>query len=102
MNPVISQKLGELAVLCSRYRVRRLELFGSGTGERFDPEKSDLDFLVEFHPLKPGEHADAYFGLKESLRELFGHPVDIVMTQAIRNPYFLQGIELTRVLLYAA
>jgi predicted nucleotidyltransferase len=102
MNPVITEKLGELAELCSRYRVSRLELFGSGAGARFDPEKSDLDFLVEYNPLNPGEHAEAYFGLKESLQDLFGRPVDIVMTRAIRNPYFLQGIEQSRVLLYAA
>jgi len=36
------------------------------------------------------------------LMRLFGRPVDLVMIRAIRNPYFLQEIEPTRVLLYAA
>jgi hypothetical protein len=61
-----------------------------------------VDFLVEFEPLADGEHADAYFGLKESLTALFARPVDLVMTRAIRNRYFLEAIEPTRTLLYAA
>ena len=46
--------------------------------------------------------ADRYFGLLEALEALFGRPVDLVMTAAIKNPYFLQGIEPSRTLLYAA
>jgi hypothetical protein len=49
-----------------------------------------------------GHHADAYFGLRESLEALFGRSVDLVMTRAIRHPYFLEAIEPTRTLLYAA
>lgn len=102
MHSVVQEKMSELAKLCARFRVRRFELFGSGSGDRFNPEMSDLDFLVEFQVLPAGEHADAYFGLKEALMRLFGRPVDLVMIRAIRNPYFLQEIEPTRVLLYAA
>ena len=88
---------------CVRYRVRRLELFGSAlTGKNFDPEKSDLDFLVEFLPLKQGEYADAYFGLLEAIENLFNRDVDLVMTGAIKNPYFLEAINKNRKVLYAA
>jgi predicted nucleotidyltransferase len=82
--------------------VRRLELFGSAVGDGFDPQRSDMDFLVEFEPLTEGQHADMYFGLRESLGSLFSRPVDLVMTRAIRNRYFLEAIEPTRTLLYAA
>jgi predicted nucleotidyltransferase len=82
--------------------VRRLELFGSAAGDRFDPNGSDVDFLVEFQPLADGEHADAYFGLLAALQLLLARPVDLVMTRAIRNPYFLEAIEPTRTLVYAA
>jgi hypothetical protein len=61
-----------------------------------------LDFLVEFHPLPPGERADAYFGLLEDLQDLFQRPVDLVMLRAITNPYFRRAIEQTRELVYAA
>jgi uncharacterized protein len=102
MVKFIAQHAREIDQICRRYRVRRLELFGSAVGDTFDPDRSDVDFLVEFEPLADGEHADAYFGLKESLASLFARPVDLVMTNAIRNRYFLEAIEPTRTLLYAA
>ncbi|MFC1634669.1 nucleotidyltransferase family protein [Planctomycetota bacterium] len=89
--------------LCTRYRVRRLEVFGSSlTDKNFHSEQSDLDFLVEFLPLKQGEYADAYFGLLEALEELFGRHVDLVMPGAIKNPYFLESVNRNRMVLYAA
>lgn len=88
--------------LCRRFQVRRLELFGSAAGEEFDPESSDLDFLVEFHELGDNGYADAYFGLLEELKDLFKRDVDLVVDSAVKNPYFRESIELSRTLLYAA
>jgi predicted nucleotidyltransferase len=102
MVPSMTQRQREVADLCRRYRVQRLELFGSAVGNQFDDQRSDVDLLVEFQPLVAGEHADAYFGLRESLESLFARPVDLVMLRAIRNPYFLHAIEPTRTLLFAA
>jgi len=102
MDQRIDQHRREIVEICRRYRVRRLELFGSSIGGRFDAQHSDFDFLVEFEPLAEGEHADAYFGLLEALESLFSRHVDLVMIRAIRNPYFLEAIEPTRTLLYAA
>jgi predicted nucleotidyltransferase len=98
----ISSHREELRELCRRFRVRRLDLFGSALGEDFDPTRSDLDFLVEFGPAPPGAYADAFFGLRESLAELFGRPVDLVAASAVRNPYFRESVEGDKVLLYAA
>jgi predicted nucleotidyltransferase len=57
---------------------------------------------VEFLPLAPGKYADAYFGFLESLQDLFGRPVDLVVASSIKNPYFREAAERTRALLYAA
>ena len=102
MNRLIEDKRDELNQLCSRFNVQRLELFGSAPDGSFDAQTSDVDFLVEFLPLQPGEHFDAYFGLLEALQDLFGRPVDLVMTRAIKNPYFLRSVDRTREVLYAA
>ena len=102
MTPAIAEYAGKINDLCRQYRVRRLELFGSAVGDSFGPDRSDVDFLVEFEMLGDGEHADAYFGLKDSLTSLLARPVDLVMTSAIRNRYFLEAIQPTRTLLYAA
>jgi predicted nucleotidyltransferase len=103
MIAVVEQNLGTLKKLCREYRVRRLELIGSAlTREDFDLKESDIDFLVEFQPLKEGEYADIYFGLLEALESLFNRHVDLVMVRAIKNPYFLESINKSRKVLYAA
>jgi uncharacterized protein len=102
VNPGITRHKAELEDLCRRFRVRRLELFGSAVVGNFRPGESDLDFLVEFEPLSPGTYADMYFGLLESLEQLFDARVDLVVESAIKNPYSRQSVDGTKVLLYAA
>ncbi len=102
MNLLVEQHRTQLEALCRRYGVRRLEVFGSAATGLAQSGESDVDFLVEFGPLPPGGYADAYFGLLESLEALYGRSVDLVVASAIRNPFFLQSVERTRTLLYAA
>jgi len=102
MNSLIEQNREQLEQTCRRHGVRRIELFGSASGPDFDPERSDLDFLVAFQDLGPDQYADAYFGLLEDLQALFHRPVDLVVASSIRNPYFQQAVDATRMLIYAA
>ena len=90
----------ELRALCRRFHVRRLDLFGSAARDDFDPEHSDVDFVVEFDRSAPQHPFDAYFGLKEEA--LFGRKVDLVELSAVRNPYLKASIEQSRENLYAA
>ena len=103
MIPDVAKRADELKGLCLRYRVSRLELFGSAATGQYSPAESDLDFVVEFlgEALAEG-YADAYFGLLEALEQLLGRPVDLVVRSAIRNPYFLQSVEETRTSIYEA
>jgi hypothetical protein len=102
VNPQVAQSRAAIERLCRDYHVQRLELFGSAATGQDRPEKSDLDFLVEFDQLPAGSYADAYFGLLESLQRLFHRPVDLVVASAIKNPYFRQAVERSKTLLYAA
>ena len=102
MIPEIAQRADELERLCARHGVRRLSLFGSAATGTQLRAGGDLDFLVEFQPAVLATYADAYFGLMESLEQLFGRPVDLVIGPAIRNPYFLQAVEQTKTPLYEA
>ena len=52
--------------------------------------------------MPPGEHAQHYFGLLEELETLFGMKVDLVEQAPIRNPYFRQAVEKSRVDLFDA
>jgi hypothetical protein len=102
MRDLIDEYRLDLSDLCNCYHVAKLEVFGSAAGGNFDAETSDVDFLVEFLPLPFGERANAYFGLLDSLEKLFGRKVDLVMPRAIKNRYFLQSVNRTRTIVYAA
>jgi len=101
MMQTIETKREALDGLCLQYHVGSLEIFGSAaTGSL--REDSDLDFLVEFLTVDSMSLADQYFGLLEALERLFGRKVDLLTRRSLRNPYFVDSVEKTRQLLYAA
>lgn len=101
MASVLDLELAGIPELCRRYGVARLELFGSATSDAFDPQRSDLDFLVEFDA-DSSRLFDRYFGLKESLEALYGRPVDLVSAGSLQNPYFIEAVNNSRRVVYAA
>ena len=102
MSGVIEPHRERLADLCRRYEVRRLELFGSAARGDFDPQRSDLDFLVAFERSGRLTADDRYFGLLAELEALFARKVDLVDVSAHRKPYFMAEALKHRELLYAA
>lgn len=102
MHAQIEAQREALTALCRRFQVSRLEVFGSAAAGPFDAERSDVDFLVAFQPMAPGEHARAYFALRRAIQDQLQRSVDLVEIDAIRNPYFQASVDRTRVLLYAA
>ena len=103
MHAAISDKKDELAELCRRYGVARLEVFGSSArGMDFDPQSSDADFLVEFRLDGGRTPLRQYFDFAEALRHTLGRPVDLVESGAVRNPYLRAAIDRSRELVYAS
>ena len=103
MHAEIADRKDEIAALCQRYGVQRLDLFGSAArGTDFDPETSDADFLVEFELPPLRGIARRFFGFQADLAEALGRKVDLVQIGTIRNPYRLASIELDRESVYAA
>lgn len=104
MITAIFDKQAELSELCERFGVERLELFGSAaTDEEFDPARSDLDFIVQFRADHGyGPWLENYFAFRDELSSLFGCPVDLVISSAMRNPFFIREANRTRRLLYGA
>jgi predicted nucleotidyltransferase len=103
MHPLLQTHRAEIDALCRRHHVRRLEVFGSAArGEDFDPERSDVDFLVEFDRAHITPTLSTFFALREDLAALLGRPVDLVMAGSIRNPYIQADIERSREAVYAA
>ena len=102
MLKLIDTRKSEIAELCRRFHVLRLEIFGSATRGDFDPTRSDVDFLVEFDDNVRAMSFSNYFDLKEALEDLLGRPVDLVEAKAVRNPYLRAGINRTREPVYGA
>jgi predicted nucleotidyltransferase len=102
MIALIEQRRPEVAVLCSRFCVQSLEVFGSAADGTFDPGHSDIDFLVEFSQDDAGSLFHRYFGLQEALEQLFGRKIDLVSASSLSNPYFIAAVNQSRQPVYAS
>ncbi len=94
----IARNREELAELCRRFHVRRLDVFGSAARGDFDPARSDLDFLVEF--AGEGDELARFVDFKEALEALLARRVDLVDRKGveaspnyIRKRHILAGAE---------
>jgi predicted nucleotidyltransferase len=103
MHHRIEQRRADIALLCRRYGVRQLEVFGSAArAADFDPVTSDADFLVDFQSGGDLGPLEQFFGLADALARLLGRPVDLVERGAVRNPFILAAINRAREVVYAA
>ena len=98
----IDLPLEAIAGLCRKWRIRRLEVFGSALRADFGPA-SDVDFLYT-----PAD--DAHWGLRfvtlvNEFREAVGRPVDLLSRIAVErsaNPFRKQAIRSTAETIYEA
>ena len=102
MDAAIESRREEIAGLCRRFGVKRLDLFGSAVSGGFDPRSSDFDFLVDLGEQSSAAYVEAYFGLQESLEGLLGRPVDLVTDRSLTNPYLRTSILQSRQPVYPA
>jgi predicted nucleotidyltransferase len=96
---LVERNRDQVAALCDRYGVSRLDLFGSAVTGDFS-ETSDLDFVASFADADQPGYADRYLDFAEALEGLFGRRVDLLTERAIRNPDFRWEIESTRWVVY--
>ena len=100
-NPVIAEHLEGIRALCREYGVAQMEVFGSVCTPEFDPERSDVDFLVEYPPdYDYGPWLSNLFSLEEKLSLLLERKVDVVMSPALENRWFRREAEKTRTVIY--
>ena len=78
MTHVLEGHRQELVDLCRKYRVRRLDVFGSAARSDFNEESSDVDLLIEFEDMPHADRADAYFGFLTAAQALLQRQVDLV------------------------
>jgi len=101
VHPLIEKHRPDIAAICRRHGIQRLEVFGSAARSvDFDPERSDADFLVEFSP-ETSVGLTEFFSVKSELEALLSRGVDLVELSAVRNPFLLASINRHRELVYA-
>lgn len=101
MIALIENSRSDLSELCQKFGVERFYVFGSAVSGQFNPNASDLDFLVRMGDRRPtGDYADRYLGLASALEQLFARRVDLVTEQSLRNPYFRRDVEASQRLVY--
>jgi uncharacterized protein len=96
MLDLIEGRRAQLRELCRHYRVRRLDIFGSAARGTFRSVDSDLDFIARFDGTRDPDYAERFCEFAESLEALFGRRVDLLTEPMIRNPYFQEDVEATR------
>jgi len=100
LNLIENNKL-ELQRLCEKYDIKTMYVFGSATTGDFN-ESSDIDILISFKEIPFEKYTDNYFDLHVELERLFNRKVDLLTERSLSNPYFIQSVENTKQLLYAA
>lgn len=104
MHRLIQDHRDEITAICRHHGVRRLEVFGSAArAHDFDPERSDIDFLVEIDPERSAAFSMGdYLDLRDCLAAALGKPVDLVLVDSVRNPFVRADIERSREVVHAA
>jgi hypothetical protein len=92
-------KIDQIRELCKENRVKTLFVFGSVTRDDFNAD-SDIDLVVDFEEKDPFIYSDLYLNLKSKLENILNRQVDLLEERAIKNRFFRQQLESTKVPLY--
>jgi len=96
----IAKRPDDFKDLCANHKVRYLYAFGSSVTDHFDPEKSDIDLVVEIDDTDPIERGEKLISLWDTLENFFQRKVDLLTNSSIRNPFLRKSIDSTKVLIY--
>lgn len=100
MHPIIQNHLNTIKTFCKEYKVKSLYAFGSVNTPSFT-DKSDIDLLIEFEPdISIEDYTNNFFSLREKFSKLFQRDIDLVTRRSLSNPFFIQDIEQSKVLIY--
>jgi uncharacterized protein len=101
INEILTESIDTLKQLCRQYRVKAMYAFGSVCSDKFN-ENSDIDFLITFDDITIEQYTDNYFDLHYNLEDLFNRKIDLITENSLNNPYFIESIEKSKQLIYAA
>ncbi|MEL6672007.1 MAG: nucleotidyltransferase domain-containing protein [Bacteroidota bacterium] len=101
LPPVLAQHLPIIQALCRKHQVKQLWAFGSVLREDFG-EHSDINLLYTMDDalIQEEDWYDSFWGFLDEMEALLGHKLDFIWYQGIKNPYFREEVNATKVVLY--
>ncbi len=101
MQTPINMYLPLIISLFESHKIKNAYLFGSVITDKFDEKNSDVDFLVNFKDgIDPLEKGELLWDLRFSLEDSLHRPVDVITETSLRNPYFIEELNATKVKIY--
>ena len=97
----VAEHAAAIRSACARHSVSTLALVGSAARADFDPQRSDIDVLVDFIDADIN-YFRAFMGLRDELAAILGRNVDVISRRALRNPLLLKSLEQDAIPLYPA
>lgn len=101
MIDLIESNRDRIEALCRENDIAALWIFGSAAKGTWNPDTSDIDFLVDLGGYEPGV-SGRFLRLMISLEELLGRSIDLVTVRQLKSDWFRTDVLATRELLYAA
>lgn len=96
---LIEMNIDKITALCKKYKVAKLWVFGSILTPRFNDD-SDVDFSVVFHYDQIQDLFITFFDFIDELQLLLGRKVDLIDETAVKNKYFREELDKTKLLIY--
>lgn len=100
LTQAIHSQRNKFLDLCNLYKVKKLYAFGSAVTEHFDETKSDIDLLVEIKEKDPIKKGDLLLEFFEAIQKFFNRKVDLLTDQPMKNQYFKQSVDSSKILIY--
>ncbi|HLN53187.1 MAG TPA: nucleotidyltransferase domain-containing protein [Lentimicrobium sp.] len=96
----ISRRKADFLRLCIGHNVKYLYAFGSATTDQFDHSRSDIDLIVEIEESDPINKGETIMSLWDRFETFFERKVDLLTESSLKNPYLINSINKSKVLIY--
>ena len=84
----IRKNLSLFSDICKNHGIKSLYAFGSSVTEQFNPQRSDIDLLVEMEDMDPLEKGEKLLSLWDKLEDFFQRKVDLLTRKSLKIHFF--------------